>query len=160
MPALWFVAKSGRVSKTLPLFGSATFGSFALTVKRSSTLEQVGEQGLLGLAFDPGYACNGYFYVWYTVGNCSPTCSNVLERFTVSANDPNVADPNSGKVMLPIPDFATTHNAGMVEFGSDGYLYVSTGDGGAGGAPHHNGQAYDRTSASCMATGCEPLLGK
>ena len=133
----------------------------------SSLVTAGGEQGLLGLAFDPGYACNGYFYVWYTAGNCSPDCSDILERFTVSANDPNVADASSGKILLTVPDFATNHNAGMVEFGADGYLYVSTGDGGAGGDPCRNAQATDRTAATCTCTSqagahgkCEPLLGK
>jgi glucose/arabinose dehydrogenase len=126
----------------------------------SSIVTAGGEQGLLGLAFDPNYACNGHFYVWYTAGNCSPTCSNILERFTVSATDPNKADPATGTILLTVPDFATNHNAGMIEFGSDGYLYISTGDGGAGGDPHRNAQATDRTSAACMATSCEPLLGK
>ena len=106
-----------------------------------------GEQGLLGLAFDPDYAHNNYFYVWYTTGTACPgnppatlPCANVLERFTASAADLNKADPNSGVVLLTIPDFATNHNAGMIEFGPDGYLYVSTGDGGAGGDPARNGQ--------------------
>jgi glucose/arabinose dehydrogenase len=106
-----------------------------------------GEQGLLGLAFHPQYATNGYFYIWYTNGTSCPgspppvaPCANVLERFTVSAADPNQADPNSGVVILSIPDFATNHNAGMLEFGSDGYLYISTGDGGSGGDPARNGQ--------------------
>ncbi|HSN25737.1 MAG TPA: PQQ-dependent sugar dehydrogenase, partial [Kofleriaceae bacterium] len=85
-----------------------------------------GEQGLLGLAFDPAYSCNGYFYVFYTAGNCSPTCTNILERFKVSADDPNKADPASGQILITIPDFATNHNAGMLEFGADGYLYIST----------------------------------
>ena len=114
-----------------------------------------GEQGLLGLAFHPGYACNGYFYVWYTLAN-----ANVLARFTVSPTDPNKADPASKQVLLSIPDFASNHNGGMLEFGSDGFLYVGTGDGGGGGDPHRNGQAIDRTAQSCTQTACEPLLGK
>ncbi|MBV8760301.1 MAG: PQQ-dependent sugar dehydrogenase [Deltaproteobacteria bacterium] len=113
-----------------------------------------GEQGLLGLAFDPDYACNGYFYVWYTLSN-----ADVLARFTVSS-DPNKADAASKQVLLSIPDFATNHNGGMLEFGADGFLYIGTGDGGGGGDPHRNGQAIDRTAASCTSTQCEPLLGK
>jgi glucose/arabinose dehydrogenase len=128
----------------------------------SSIVTAGGEQGLLGLAFDPSYACNGQFYVWYTKGSCTTAdpCSDILARYTVSANDPNQADANSGQIVLSIPDFATNHNGGMLEFGSDGYLYIGTGDGGDGGDPCRNGQAIDRTAASCTMTNCEPLLGK
>ncbi len=106
-----------------------------------------GEQGLLGLAFHPYYALNNYFYIWYTNGPCpggpppSGACANVLERFTASAADPNKADPTSGQIILSIPDFASNHNGGMLEFGpNDGFLYVGTGDGGAGDDPAGNGQ--------------------
>jgi glucose/arabinose dehydrogenase len=104
------------------------------------------EQGLLGLAFHPQYFQNNYFYVWYTADN--PNVANdthnpyidVLARYTASSTDLNVADPNSGQIILSIPDFATNHNGGMLEFGTDGYLYVGTGDGGGGGDPDRNGQ--------------------
>lgn len=114
-----------------------------------------GERGLLGLAFHPRYATNNYFYVFYTTGS-----ANVLSRFSASATDPYAADPASETILLSIPDFAANHNGGMIEFGADGYLYIGTGDGGGGGDPHRNGQAIDRTAASCIATQCEPLLGK
>jgi glucose/arabinose dehydrogenase len=123
-----------------------------------------GERGLLGLAFHPDYANNRQFYVFYTTGN-----ANVLAKYTQSASDPNKADP-TGEILLSIPDFASNHNGGMMEFGSDGYLYIGTGDGGDGGDPCRNGQAIDRTAAACTspparctqlgATSCEPLLGK
>jgi glucose/arabinose dehydrogenase len=106
----------------------------------SSKVTAGGEQGLLGLAFDRNYANNGYFYVWYTTGNCSPTCDDILERYTVSATDINKADAASAQLMIDVPDFATNHNAGMVEIGIDGLLYVSTGDGGGAGDPHMNAQ--------------------
>ena len=94
-----------------------------------------GEQGLLGLAFHPQYALNHTFYVFYTTAD-----ANVLARYTASTTDPDKADPTSGVVMLSIPDFATNHNAGMLDFGPDGDLYITTGDGGGGGDPHLNGQ--------------------
>jgi glucose/arabinose dehydrogenase len=104
-----------------------------------------GEQGLLGLAFDPGYATNRYFYVDYT-GNNPDTADtgnpwvDIVVRYQVSTTNPDVADPATATPILSIPDFATNHNGGMIEFGSDGYLYIGTGDGGAGGDPHRNGQ--------------------
>lgn len=94
-----------------------------------------GEQGLLGLAFHPQYKTNGTFFVFYTTQN-----ANVLARYQVSATDPDRADPASGVVVLSIPDFASNHNGGMLEFGPDGYLYIGTGDGGGGGDPQQNGQ--------------------
>ena len=129
-----------------------------------------GEQGLLGLAFHPSFQQNGLFYVWYTKGTCTATdpCFDILERYHTSSTY-DVADPASGEVLLSIPDFATNHNAGMVEFGADGYLYVSTGDGGSGGDPCRNAQAIDHTATTCVCNHptqpadpgkCEPLLGK
>jgi glucose/arabinose dehydrogenase len=128
-----------------------------------------GEQGLLGLAFHPGYAWNGYFYVYYTKGTCTATdpCFDVVERYSASATDYDAADPASGQIVLSIPDYARNHNGGMIEFGPDGYLYIGTGDGGAEGDPCRNAQAVDRTAPTCTCTiiptangKCEPLLGK
>jgi glucose/arabinose dehydrogenase len=98
-----------------------------------------GEQGLLGLAFHPQYAQNGLFYVSYTTSN-----ANVVAEYRRSASDPNVADPAPVRTIISIPDFASNHNGGMIEFGSDGYLYLATGDGGGGGDPNENGQNLDR----------------
>ncbi len=93
------------------------------------------EQGLLGLAFHPKYKENGRFFITYTARNGD----NTLAEHRVSS-DAARADPASGKVLIAIPDFAANHNGGMVAFGPDGYLYLSTGDGGQGGDPKANGQ--------------------
>jgi glucose/arabinose dehydrogenase len=114
-----------------------------------------GERGLLGLAFHPNYSCNGYFYVAYTTAS-----ADVVERFSVSPTDPNTADPTSGVIILSVPDPAENHNGSMVNFGSDGFLYISEGDGGNQGDPPKNGQAILRTDPTCVANGCEPLLAK
>jgi glucose/arabinose dehydrogenase len=90
-----------------------------------------GERGLLGLAFHPDYAENGYFYVNYTRNSGATRIS----RFSVSENDPNVADPNSELVLLDISQPYSNHNAGDLAFGPDGYLYIPMGDGGSGGDP-------------------------
>ncbi len=91
-------------------------------------LATVGEQGLLGLAFHPQYAANGYFYVDYTR---APDGTVVVERYTVSAN-PDSADTSTGVVILtvPKPTGGTNHNGGWIGFGPDGYLHVAVGDGG------------------------------
>ena len=95
------------------------------------------EEGLLGLAFHPDYTENGYFYVYYTASN--PRRS-VISRFTTSSDDPNRADPSSELKILEVPQPFSNHNGGMIEFGSDGYLYIGLGDGGSGGDPQRNGQ--------------------
>jgi len=101
-----------------------------------------GEQGLLGLAFHPNYAVNGYFFVYYTaVGNGTLT----IERYQRDANNTNLADPASAKTMLTIPHPGqTNHNGGKLAFGHDGYLYAGTGDGGSGNDPPNNAQNLSR----------------
>lgn len=103
-----------------------------------------GEQGLLGLAFHPRFSTNGQLFVWYTARNpvAGDPLVNVLARHTVLGGMPNKADPG-GTVVLSIPDFATNHNGGMIEFGADGYLYVGTGDGGGAGDPRRYAQNVD-----------------
>lgn len=96
-----------------------------------------GEQGLLGLAFDPGYADNGYFYVYYTAG--SGAGMSRLSRFSVTS-DPNVADPASEVILLTVQQPYLNHNGGGVKFGPDGYLYLGFGDGGSGNDPQNNAQ--------------------
>ena len=93
------------------------------------------EEGLLGLAFHPDYASNGYLYVYYTSTSCSASAANRcarVARYRVDAADPKLADPTSAWVVLEIdrPGTGEEHNAGMLAFGDDGYLYISVGDGG------------------------------
>ena len=91
------------------------------------------EQGLLGLAFDPDYATNGQFYVYYTGSG-----TNNVARYTVSAN-PNVAN-TTGVIMMTWTDPFTNHNGGWMDFGPDGNLYISTGDGGSANDPGNRAQ--------------------
>jgi glucose/arabinose dehydrogenase len=95
-----------------------------------------GEAGLLSMAFDPGYASNGRFYVYRVDTNHDI----VVERYTVSS-DANRADAASGItiIRIPHPTF-TNHYGGLVAFGPDGYLYLGTGDGGSAGDPNGNAQ--------------------
>ena len=95
------------------------------------------EEGLLGLAFDPAFAENGYFYVNYTASGPRRT---VVSRFSVDAGDPNRADADSELVFLEVSQPYRNHNGGHVAFGPDGMLYVGLGDGGSSGDPRGNGQ--------------------
>jgi glucose/arabinose dehydrogenase len=93
-----------------------------------------GEQGLLGLAFAPGYARNGTFYVGYTAAGDG---ANTVARYR--ARNGRVV-PGSGRVILRIEDPYGNHNGGHVAFGPDGRLWVGTGDGGSGGDPENRAQ--------------------
>ncbi|MCC2958322.1 PQQ-dependent sugar dehydrogenase [Massilia sp. IC2-477] len=95
-----------------------------------------GEGGLLSMAFDPQYARNGYFYIYYT----DPQQNIVIERLSVGSN-PNLADPTSSLPILRVPHPTyTNHFGGQLAFGPDGNLYIGTGDGGGAGDPLGNGQ--------------------
>jgi glucose/arabinose dehydrogenase len=110
-------------------------------------VEDGGETGLLGLTFDPDYATNGYFYVNYTYctqASCpnsgsSPNLYTHISRFTVTA-DPYVADPASELILLEVQQPYANHNAGDLNFGPDGYLYIGLGDGGSGNDPENHAQ--------------------
>ena len=92
----------------------------------STIVSSGGEQGLLGLAFHPAYAANGLFYVNYT----DLAGDTVVARYQVSAGDPNVADPASAQLVLTFAQTFENHNGGDMHFGPDGFLHISSGDGG------------------------------
>ncbi len=118
-----FVAEqhSGRIL-VLRLAGFALEPTPFLTLPAVST---GGEQGLLGLAFHPGYAANGFFYVSYTDPHTR------IVRYQASP-DPDVADPASATPILGAVQPQGNHNGGWIGFGPDGLLYVAIGDGGGG----------------------------
>jgi glucose/arabinose dehydrogenase len=101
-----------------------------------------GEKGLLGLAFHPEYADNGYFFVDYTEKQGSKLYT-IISRFSVSASDSNLADPNSEKIFLKIEQPFQNHNGGQLQFGPDKFLYIGMGDGGSEGDPLGNGQSVE-----------------
>ncbi len=92
------------------------------------------ESGLLGLAFHPGYATNGYFYTYRTLLlPTSPSTSEYrdhLARFQVSPSNPDLASVDSELPLISQYDDSNEHNAGDLQFGPDGYLYISLGDTG------------------------------
>ncbi|MFN0034709.1 MAG: PQQ-dependent sugar dehydrogenase [Saprospiraceae bacterium] len=103
----------------------------------SSKVKNNGEQGLLGLAFHPDYLNNGYFYIFYSEAG---TGNSVLSRLSRSANNPDVADPANEQILLSFPHPSPHHVGGSLKFGTDGYLYLSSGDSGYPDAPSNNGQ--------------------
>lgn len=100
-----------------------------LLATRGETVSTSGEQGLLGLAFHPNFAANGYFFVFYSVRKSGVTYER-LSRFSVPSANPTLADPASELILLEQSDDYDNHNGGCLQFGADGYLYVSLGDEG------------------------------
>ncbi len=101
----------------------------------SDRVRSGGERGLLGLAFHPRYAANGRYFVDYTRESDAATVVAEYRTFGNAAR----SDDNE-RVLLTIDQPYGNHNAGMIAFGPDGYLYVATGDGGAGGDPGNRAQ--------------------
>ncbi len=92
-----------------------------------------GEQGLLGLAFAPGYPESRRLFVHYTARDGDTVLAEFVEQG-------GRADPESGTVIWRTPQPAANHNGGMIMFGPDGYLYMGLGDGGGAGDRYGHGQ--------------------
>jgi glucose/arabinose dehydrogenase len=105
---------------------------------RTEVGSQGNEQGLLGLAFHPHFADNGFFFVNYT----DASGDTVISRFHIS-DDPNRADPSSETILLTYDQPYPNHNGGGMAFGPDGFLYISSGDGGSAGDPEGRAQNVD-----------------
>jgi glucose/arabinose dehydrogenase len=128
---LFVVEQTGRIR--IVLNGSILSTPF---LNVSSLITTSGsEQGLLGLAFHPNYAQNGWFFINYT----NTAGDTVVARYTVSSN-PNVANANSAVTVLTVDQPFVNHNGGHLAFGPDGYLYIAMGDGGSGGDPQNRAQ--------------------
>ena len=129
---LFVVEQSGKI-KIIKLPSRTVNATPYLDV--SSEIVFGGEQGLLGMAFDPNYATNGRFYINYTApGGSFGAGVTHIAQFTVSA-DPDIADPASERALLTFDQPQTNHNGGWCGFspraGDEGNLYIATGDGGA-----------------------------
>ena len=110
----------------------------------SRVLPLVGEDGLLSFTFDPKYSTNGFVYVHFIEKNLDPNGDIVVERYQVSATNPNALQtPGIEAIRIPHHE-AANHYGGHVFFGPDGMFYLSTGDGGGGN--NQFGHAQDATS--------------
>jgi glucose/arabinose dehydrogenase len=108
----------------------------------SSKVSTDGERGLLSMAFDPGYATNRQYYVYYT--DLSGTI--VIARYVTLANDPDHSG-SAARVFVAIPHATyNNHNGGQLQFdpvaarSGQAWLYFGTGDGGSRGDPTNNAQ--------------------
>ena len=140
---LFIVERAGRIR----IWDGGALRTFLDLRSRVNTNDSGGdERGLLALAFSPGYATNGHFYVNYISSKSSPRGSTVISRFTVNPANADDGIETSEEVILVIPQPEPNHNGGQINFGPDGYLYIGMGDGGGAGDLHGsvgNGQAND-----------------
>ncbi|HSI21227.1 MAG TPA: PQQ-dependent sugar dehydrogenase, partial [Verrucomicrobiae bacterium] len=117
---------------------------------KAESMSTTSEQGLLSVAFHPSYATNRQFYIFYSV-KVGSTIYERVSMFLRSAADPNLADPNSEKVLIQQVDTADNHNGGDMHFGPDGYLYISFGDEGAQNDSKNNSQTITKNFFSAIA---------
>jgi glucose/arabinose dehydrogenase len=129
---LFVVEQGGRI-KILQSDGTINPN---LYLNISSQVSSGSEQGLLGLAFHPDYANNGYYYVNYTKTNGDSRIS----RFSVDPSDPDSTLSGSELTIIEYDQPFSNHNGGGIAFGGDGYLYIAVGDGGSGGDPGNRAQ--------------------
>jgi hypothetical protein len=110
------------------------------------------EQGLLGLAFHPGFAGNGRFFVAYTTHD-DGALRLVEFGASASANGTSVrdhADADSERVLLEVMQPYRNHNGGHLQFGPDGYLYLGLGDGGKYSDAFANAQNLETLKGSLL----------
>lgn len=155
---IFIVRQTGQVS-ILNLSTGALNAMPFLDIHSSLTATN-GEQGLLGLAFDPNYASNGKFYLDFTVpGGAFNNGTTHVSQFQVSLGNPDVADTSNEKILLTFDHPENNHNGGWIGFsgrdGDDHNLYIATGDGGNG-----NDQGNGHIEAGGNAQNTTTFLGK
>lgn len=128
-----FVVEQGGIIKILNPDGTTNSNAFLNITGQVSTGN---EQGLLGLAFHPDYASNGFFYTNHT----NTAGNTIITRYSVDNSNPNLANASSETILLTIAQPYTNHNGGTLKFGPDGYLYIGMGDGGSSGDPENRAQ--------------------
>ncbi len=130
----FFVVQQGGLIRIVKPVGSTGTINATAFLNLTSLVSTGSEQGLLGLAFHPNYATNGFFFVNYT----NTSGNTVIARYSVSAN-PDIAN-TTGTILMTITQPFSNHNGGNIRFGPDGYLYIGMGDGGSGGDPGNRAQ--------------------
>ena len=103
-------------------------------------VEDGGERGLLGLAFDPNFVWNGRLFVYYTRNGGDI----VVSRFVTNGAHTDVIESSARPLLLIEHSANTNHNGGALAFGPHSYLYIGTGDGGGAGDPANNAQNKSR----------------
>lgn len=128
-----FIVQQGGIIK---MWDGTTASNF---IDLSSIISTGGERGLLSMAFHPAFngTSNRYFFVYYTNTNGDLEVS----RYQTTAGNSNTGNTSTRTIIITIPHPTNTnHNGGKLNFGSDGYLYFATGDGGGANDVPNNAQ--------------------
>jgi glucose/arabinose dehydrogenase len=133
---------------TIRIFDGATLSATSF-LDIQTPVKDFQEQGLIGLAFHPDYASNGFLYVHYSRETDG---DSVIARYTVSASDPDDADEGTAFEILRVDQTSanTNHNGGDIHFGPDDFLYIGLGDDGGSGDPPGNAQNLSTLSGSLL----------
>ncbi len=135
-----FVVSQNGIIYTFPKTEDPAPGDVDVFLDIASKVESSGnEQGLLGFAFAPDYATSGEFYVNYTRDD-GASGETVVARYTNAVPSGNTVSAATEEIILTETQPFTNHNGGMIEFGPDGMLYISFGDGGSANDPLGYGQ--------------------
>lgn len=134
---VWYALRQSGIVVRFPNQPSANTITTVLNIEDRVDFND-SETGLLGIAFHPQFASNRYVYFYYMGRNQSNGLESRVARYRFLANG-NI-DKNSEFILLRFDQPFSNHNGGQLAFGKDGFLYISTGDGGSGGDPQQNGQ--------------------
>jgi len=143
----FFVVEQPGKILVIPKGGNGSQVKEFLNIEDRQTYIEAGQNtgiGLMSMAFHPGFASNGLFYIFYAQQNSNQTGQfpgrNVISELKVSAADPDRADMDSERILLEVPEPFRNNQGGLLSFGPDGYLYISLGDGGSNNDPFNSGQ--------------------
>ncbi len=142
---LFIVEKTGRVQVIRGLESGKLEKTLFLDLRQlpKATLVTEGECGVLGLAFPPDHAKSGRCFVYYSL-KIGGQLHQRVSRFQVKEGDRNQVDNTTEQPLITQFDEASNHNGGDLQFGPDGYLYISVGDGGAGNDKFDNGRFINK----------------
>jgi glucose/arabinose dehydrogenase len=139
---LFIVEQAGRIITVQKGTDGAVSNEFLNITNRHPFISN--EEGLMSIAFHPGFKTNGLFYIYYNQENAGGRSlyprRSVISEMKVSATNSDLADLSSERILLEVQQPFSNHKGGEVAFGPDGYLYLGLGDGGDACDPFNNGQ--------------------
>jgi uncharacterized repeat protein (TIGR03806 family) len=146
-----FVAERGGILRVVNLTASNLVAPVYLDLrdllKPGETFTEGGENGFLSVVFHPEFAANGTLFVYFSFVANDGKLFQRLHRVVMDSAASDAPEIFSHEPLLTIYDRATNHNGGTIDFGPDGYLYLSLGDEGGGGDQYNNARFITQDAA-------------